>query len=114
MAAMFARVRRVGLAAFKKGRRSCAGRSAAAAPDRASARGLVEVPRGSIALERCTRSLEGGAMRTAAWTAAAIVAAVVSTGAAGQSAGSYPNRVIRFVVPVAAGGTVLVRLHAEV
>lgn len=38
--------------------------------------------------------------------AAAAVAAVVSTCAWGQSTGSYPNRVVRFVVPVAAGGTV--------
>ena len=38
--------------------------------------------------------------------AAAVIAAMVSTGALSQSAGNYPNRVVKFIVPVAAGGTV--------
>ena len=45
-------------------------------------------------------------MKTTACAAAAAIAAIVSAGAAGQPAGNYPNHVVRFVVPVAAGGTV--------
>ena len=45
-------------------------------------------------------------MKTTTCAAAATLAAIVSTGAVGQPAGGYPNRVVRFVVPVAAGGTV--------
>ena len=44
-------------------------------------------------------------MQTIPYAAAALVGAAMSASALGQTAG-YPNRVVRFIVPVAAGGTV--------
>ncbi len=44
-------------------------------------------------------------MKTTICTAAAIISAAISASAFSQSA-AYPNRVVKFVVPVAAGGTV--------
>ncbi|HEV7823166.1 MAG TPA: tripartite tricarboxylate transporter substrate binding protein [Burkholderiales bacterium] len=44
-------------------------------------------------------------MNTTTCTAAAIGAAVISAAAVAQTA-NYPNRVVKFIVPVAAGGTV--------
>src|SRR3954471_5049595 len=47
----------------------------------------------------------GGLMHINTSIAAALVSAVVVSAAFAQS-GAYPNRVVKFVVPVAAGGTV--------
>ncbi len=44
-------------------------------------------------------------MQTIPYAAVALVAAAMSATALGQTAG-YPNRVVKFIVPVAAGGTV--------
>jgi tripartite-type tricarboxylate transporter receptor subunit TctC len=44
-------------------------------------------------------------MQTIPYAAAALVAAAMSASALGQTAG-YPTRVVKFIVPVAAGGTV--------
>lgn len=44
-------------------------------------------------------------MKTMTCAATAMISAVVSAGALGQ-AGNYPNHVVKFIVPVAAGGTV--------
>ena len=44
-------------------------------------------------------------MQTIPYAAAALVGAAMSASALGQTAG-YPTRVVRFIVPVAAGGTV--------
>ena len=44
-------------------------------------------------------------MQTIPYAAVALVAAAMSASALGQTAG-YPTRVVRFIVPVAAGGTV--------
>ena len=44
-------------------------------------------------------------MQTIPYAAVALVAAAMSASALGQTAG-YPNRVVKFIVPVAAGGTV--------
>lgn len=45
-------------------------------------------------------------MKTAGVIVTALLAAVGSAGALGQPAGGYPARLVRIVVPVAAGGTV--------
>ncbi len=45
-------------------------------------------------------------MKTAGLVVTAVLAAVGSAGALGQPAGGYPTRLVRIVVPVAAGGTV--------
>lgn len=45
-------------------------------------------------------------MKTAGLVVTAALAAMGSAGALGQSAGGYPTRLVRIVVPVAAGGTV--------
>src|SRR5258705_7493741 len=44
-------------------------------------------------------------MKTTTCATAAIIFAVISAGALGQ-ASNYPNHVVKFIVPVAAGGTV--------
>ena len=44
-------------------------------------------------------------MKTMTCAASAMISAAVSAGALGQ-AGNYPNHVVKFIVPVAAGGTV--------